>query len=122
MTYAAPPTSDPEKSAGIPAWVVAIWWMFCALVALAGWWLVLLMVTFGCDSGWEGCETVGITTVYVYAVIAGVGLTGLLLWALTKPVASVRIAAVLLMPFWVILSMGLSFGGYFLVAQLVNSS
>ncbi len=122
MTYASPPPSDPEESAGIPAWAVAIWWMLCALAAVAGWWFVLLMVTFGCDSGWEGCETVGITTVFVYAGIVGVGLTGLLIWALTKPVASVRIAAVLLMPFWVIFSMVLSFGGYFLVAQLVNSS
>ena len=122
MTYASPPPRDPEESAGIPAWAVAIWWMLCALAAVAGWWFVLLMVTFGCDSGWEGCETVGITTVFVYAGIVGVGLTGLLIWALTKPVASVRIAAVLLMPFWVIFSMVLSFGGYFLVAQLVNSS
>lgn len=105
-----------EKERGLPKWAVLTWFIVCAVGAFGAWWFVLLMVTFGCDSGWEGCETVGITTVFVYAGLAAVGLIGLLIWALRKPTPGVKAAAAILMPVWVIAAVVLSFFGYWAMA------
>lgn len=107
----------PEStSTGIPGWALVGWWVLNGLGAVACWWFVLLMVTFGCDSGWEGCETVGISVVIGYAVVAGLGITGLLIWAFAKPTVGIKVIAFLLMPCWVILSVVLAFVAYALMA------
>jgi hypothetical protein len=102
---------------GLPIWLVVGWFVLWALAAFGAWWFVLLMVTFGCDSGWQGCETVGMTTVILYAVVASVGLLGLLIWAVVKPTPGVKILAFILMPIWVVLSVVIAFASYFLMAQ-----
>jgi hypothetical protein len=106
-----------QKAKGLPLWVLAGWFVLCALGALACWWFVLLMVTFGCDSGWEGCENVGGLAVILYAVLTGAGLVGLVVWAVLKPTPSVKLVAFLLMPVWVLLCVVLTGAVYIVLAQ-----
>lgn len=107
---------EPRRTKGLPAWALVLWFVLCLLGAIGCWWFVLLMVTFGCDSGWEGCETVGMSVVFLYAGLAGGGLLALLLWSLFKPTPTVRIVAFLLMPVWVLLSVLLCFAAYWAMA------
>ncbi len=113
-------TSDvvPEhKPKGLPLWALLGWFVLCAAGALACWWFVLLMVTFGCDSGWEGCENVGGFAVILYAVLAGVGLIALVMWAIIKPTPSIKLIAFLLMPVWVLVCVLISGFVYYLMAR-----
>lgn len=109
--------TDQTKAKGLPIWAVVVSWVVSALGAFVCWWFVLLMVTFGCDSGWEGCENVGGAAVILYAVAVGVGLLGLLVWALLKPTPTVKAVAFFLMPVWVIVAVVITFAAYFFMAQ-----
>ncbi len=102
---------------GVPSWALAGWFMLMAAAAFAGFWYVLLMTAFGCDSGWDGCVGVGQTVWFVYAGICAVGLLGLLVWSLASRSATVRIVAFLLMPMVVIQALVVSTVGYFLLAS-----
>ena len=107
-----------HKPKGLPLWALVGWFALCILGAFACWWFVLLMAAFGCDSGWDGCEDVGGFVVILYAVLAGLGLLGLLIWALVKPTPTVKLVAFLLMPVWVLLCVGLTAGVYIVMAQV----
>jgi hypothetical protein len=88
-----------------------------AAAAFAGFFYVLLMTAFGCDSGWDGCVGVGETTWLVYTGVCAVGLIGVLIWSLVSSSAGVRIAAMFLMPGVVILALVLATGLYFGLAS-----
>lgn len=106
-----------QKPKGLPIWALVGWWVLCLLGALACWWFVLLMAAFGCDSGWDGCEDVGGFAVLLYAGLAGVGLIGLLVWALVRPTPTIKVVAFLLMPVWVLLCVVLTAVAYMVMAQ-----
>lgn len=113
-------TSDyqPDQTPKVlPLWALIGWWVLCVLGAVACLWFVLLMTAFGCDSGWEGCEDVAVTTLFAYAGVAAVGLIGLLIWGLLKPGTGVRVAVMVLMPCWVLASVVLAFVAYGALAQ-----
>ncbi len=98
-------------------WGLIGWFVVCAVGAAGCWFFVLLMVTFGCDSGWQGCEAAGMTTLLVYSGMAALGLIALLIWGLVKPLKGVRVAVLLLMPAWVLSAVVLSFFAYWALAR-----
>lgn len=102
---------------GIPGWVLIGWFVLMALVAFGGFWVVLLMTAFGCDSGWDGCVGAGEATWVVYTGICVLGLLGLLVWSLVSKTPGPRIAAFILMPFTVVLAGVVAFAAYMLMAQ-----
>lgn len=106
-----------QTSKGLPLWAILGWSVLCAGGAMVCWWFVLLMVTFGCDSGWEGCENVGGFAAILYAVIAAAGLIGLVAWALVKPTPTVKLVTFLLMPVWVLSCVVITAGVYLVMAQ-----
>ena len=105
---------------GIPAWVLVAWFALMAVVAFAGFWFVLLMTAFGCDSGWDGCVGAGEATWFIYVGICAVGLIVLLVWSLVSRTAGPRIAAFILMPVVVALGVVVSTGAYMLMAQVLT--
>jgi hypothetical protein len=106
-----------SNEAGIPTWLLVVWWLLCGLVAAGVWWLVLVVAAFGCDSGWRGCENVAAGVVLGYAAVAGGALIGLLVWALVRPTRKVRITSFLLMPLAVLGAAALAVGAYWMFAQ-----
>ncbi|MFN8184091.1 MAG: DUF2510 domain-containing protein [Candidatus Nanopelagicales bacterium] len=109
--------ADKPPGKGIPGWALIGWFVVMALAAFAGFWFVLLMTAFGCDSGWDGCVGVGETAWVVYTGMCVVGLVGLLVWSLISRSATVRIVAFLGMPAVVALALGVSTLVYFLLAN-----
>ncbi len=104
-------------SQGIPGWLLVVWFAVMAAAAFAGFFYVLLMTAFGCDSGWDGCVGVGQATWLAYTAVCAVGLVGLLIWSLLSKSAGVRIAVMFLMPAVLILALVLSTGLYFALAS-----
>ena len=92
-------------SKGVPGWLLVVWFAVMAVAAFLGFWYVLLMTAFGCDSGWDGCVGVGETTWLAYVAFCVVGLIGVLIWSLVSSSPGVRIAAMFLMPGVVILAL-----------------
>lgn len=108
---------DKPPGKGIPGWALIGWFVLMALTAFAGFWFVLLMTAFGCDSAWEGCTKAGESTWAVYAGISTVGLVGLLIWALVSKTPGPRVAAFILMPFILVVALVASMAAYMLLAQ-----
>jgi len=102
---------------GVPGWLLVVWFVVMVAAATAGFFYVLLMTAFGCDSGWDGCVGAGEATWLVYAAVCAVGLIGLLTWSLVSKSAGVRIAVMFLMPGAVILALVISTGLYFALAS-----
>ncbi|HRY09091.1 MAG: DUF2510 domain-containing protein [Actinobacteria bacterium] len=102
---------------GVPGWLLVVWFVLMAVAAFAGFWYVLLMTAFGCDSGWDGCVGVGETTWLAYIGVCAVGLIGVLVWSLVSKSAGVRIVAMFLMPGVVILALVLATALYFGLAS-----
>ena len=100
----------------IPTWVIAVWAALCAGGAVLCWYFVLVAVAFGCDAGWQGCESAAMTALILYAVLAGGGLLALLAWAVKVP--GVRIAVLFLMPLWVVAAVVLALGTFWLIAVI----
>jgi hypothetical protein len=109
--------APPRVGKGIAGWVLVLWFVLMTLIAFGGFWYVLLMTAFGCDSGWDGCVGVGETTWLAYAGVCAVGLIGLLIWSLVSQSPSVRVAAFFLMPGVVILALVLATVLYFGLAS-----
>jgi hypothetical protein len=107
-----------RRSRGIPGWVLVGWWLLWVLAAVACWWFVLLMVTFGCDSGWAGCVGVGNTALILYAALAVLGLLVLLVVPLVRTGNGTRIVCFVLMPIWVVVSIGVTVLVYWLLATI----
>ena len=104
-------------SKGVPGWLLVVWFVLMAAAAFAGFFYVLLMTAFGCDSGWDGCVGVGETTWVAYAAVCVIGLMGVLVWALVSKSPGVRIAAMFLMPGVVLLALVLATALYFGLAS-----
>ena len=104
-------------SKGVPGWLLVVWFAVMAVAAFLGFWYVLLMTAFGCDSGWDGCVGVGETTWLAYVAFCVVGLIGVLIWSLVSSSPGVRIAAMFLMPGVVILALVGATGLYFALAS-----
>jgi hypothetical protein len=98
-----------------------MWFAVMAVAAFGGFWYVLLMTTFGCDSGWDGCVGVGETTWLVYVGVCVIGLVGVLVGVLVVSLVSaspgVRIAAMCLMPAVVIVAFVVATALYFGLAS-----
>ncbi len=59
----------PPPSRGIPMWVIYLVWgiILAAAVVVAA--FLVLASAFACDSGWRGCDTVGLWSFGTYAAI-----------------------------------------------------
>ena len=110
-------TDRVKARTGVPGWLLVVWFVVMAAVAFAGFWYVLLMTAFGCDSGWDGCVGVGQTTWLAYVGICAVGLIAVLIWSLVSTSTGVRIAAMFLMPGVVLGALVLSTALYFAMAS-----
>ena len=90
-------TVEQQPSVSPPIWVVVVWWVLMILVGLAGFGLVIMLIAFGCDSGWQGCEDASVVSVGLYIGIAAVALVGTLIWAVLAKSTGIRILAGILM-------------------------
>lgn len=101
----------------VPAWVIAVVWVLAAALALAASFFVLMLIAFGCDSGWEGCADVSANALFGYVGLAALSLVGPLVWAIVSSSRTQQIIACVLMPVGVILSVVLTFSYYAFMAS-----
>lgn len=110
-------TSPETDTVSPPIWLVVVWWVIMLIAAVLGFGMVFVLIAFGCDSGWQGCENASVVTVVLYCGIAALTLIGALIWAVTATTTGKRIIACVLMPVGVVLALAASWGYYWLMAS-----
>ncbi len=115
----------PQSSAagGIPLWVFILEGLVVLGFAVPLGFILLLAAAFGCDSGWSGCNDLGLAALGVYAGATLILVVGTVTWAgLTARTMSgghgVRIVLLFLIPALPPLALVLAFMFYFAGASV----